>query len=165
MCEDKRELILVRHPQAESISYYGRDFDRTLTSIGEEYAILMARRAMSFDLKIDQFICSPVTRTKMTALAFCRKINYQQREILYLERLYDGTLQDYLKVFSTLAKNTTIIIGHNPGIQDFANWLCAGYFQNFSPVGVMYARTSLDQIANIVKGGGELIRFEYPEMF
>ena len=164
MCKDKRELILVRHAQAESISYSGLDFDRSLTSLGEEQARLMARRTMSFDLKIDRLICSPAIRTKMTALAFCREINYQPREILYLERLYEGTLQDYLKVFSTLAENTIIIFGHNPGIQDFGNWLCGGYFQNFPPAGVMCARTTLDQIANMAKGRGELIRFEYPEM-
>ena len=164
MCKDKRELILVRHAQAESISYSGLDFDRALTGLGEEQAILMARRTMSFDLKIDQLICSPAIRTKMTALAFCREMNYQPREILYLDELYEGTLQDYLKLFSNLAKNT-IIFGHNPGIEDFGNWLCGGYFQNFPPAGVMYAKTTLDQIANIASGGGELIRFEYPEMF
>ena len=164
MCKDKRELILVRHAQAESISYSGLDFDRALTGLGEEQAILMARRTLSFDLKIDQLICSPAIRTKMTALAFCREMNYQPREILYLDRLYEGTLQDYLKLFSTLAKNT-IIFGHNPGIEDFGNWLCGGYFQNFPPAGVMCAKTTLDQIANMARGGGELIRFEYPEMF
>ena len=164
MCKDKRELILVRHAQAESISYSGLDFDRTLTSLGEEQAILMARRTMSFDLKIDQLICSSAIRTKMTALAFYREMNYQPREILYLDKLYEGTLQDYLKLFSTLAKNT-IIFGHNPGIEDFGNWLCGGYFQNFPPAGVMCAKTTLDQIANMARGSGELIRFEYPEMF
>ena len=70
MSKDKRNLIIIRHAQAELVSNSGLDFDRPLTSRGEEHAILMARRAMSYELKIDQLICSPALRTKMTALDF-----------------------------------------------------------------------------------------------
>ena len=121
MSKDKRDLIIIRHAQAELDSNSGLDFDRPLTSLGEEHAILIARRAMSYELKIDHMICSPALRTKMTALAFCREIGFQENKILYRDELYDGTLQDYLKVFSTLTEKTTIILGHYPGVQDLGN--------------------------------------------
>ena len=164
MSKDKRDLIIIRHAQAEQDSNSGLDFDRPLTSLGEEHAILIARRAMSYELKIDHMICSPALRTKMTALAFCREIGFQENKILYRDELYDGTLQDYLKVFSTLTEKTTIILGHYPGVQDLGNWLCGGYFQNFPTAGMMHLRSSLDQIVNISAGDGKLLRFEYPEM-
>ena len=164
MCEDKRDLIIIRHAQAKLASHSGLDFDRPLTSLGEKHAILMARRAISYELKIDQLICSPALRTKMTALAFCREIGFHENKILYRDELYDGTLQDYLKVFSTLTEKTTIILGHYPGVQDLGNWLCGGYFQNFPTAGMMHLRSSLDQIVNISAGDGKLLRFEYPEM-
>jgi len=164
MSKDKRDLIIIRHAQAELDSNSGLDFDRPLTSLGEEHAILIARRAMSYELKIDHMICSPALRTKMTALAFCREIGFQENKILYLDDLYEGTLQDYLKVFSTLTEKTTIILGHYPGVQDLGNWLCGGYFQNFPTAGMMHLRSSLDQIVNISAGDGKLLRFEYPEM-
>ena len=164
MSKDKRDLIIIRHAQAELDSNSGLDFDRPLTSLGEEHAILIARRAMSYELKIDHMICSPALRTKMTALAFCREIGFQENKILYRDELYDGTLQDYLKVFSTLTEKTTIILGHYPGVQDLGNWLCGGYFQNFPTAGMMHWRSSLDQIVNISAGDGKLLRFEYPEM-
>ena len=164
MSKDKRDLIIIRHAQAELDSNSGLDFDRPLTSLGEEHAILIARRAMSYELKIDHMICSPALRTKMTALAFCREIGFQENKILYRDELYDGTLQDYLKVFSTLTEKTTIILGHYPGVQDLGNWLCGGYFQNFPTAGMMHLRITLDQIVNISAGDGKLLRFEYPEM-
>ena len=164
MSKDKRDLIIIRHAQAEQVSKSGLDFDRPLTSLGEEHAILIARRAMSYELKIDHMICSPALRTKMTALAFCREIGFQENKILYRDELYDGTLQDYLKVFSTLTEKTTIILGYYPGVQDLGNWLCGGYFQNFPTAGMMHLRSSLDQIVNISAGDGKLLRFEYPEM-
>ena len=164
MSKDKRDLIIIRHAQAELDSNSGLDFDRPLTSLGEEHAILIARRAMSYELKIDHMICSPALRTKMTALAFCREIGFQENKILYRDELYDGTLQDYLKVFSTLTEKTTIILGHYPGVQDLGNWLCGGYFQNFPTAGMMHLRISFDQIFNISAGDGKLLRFEYPEM-
>ena len=164
MSKDKRDLIIIRHAQAELDSNSGLDFDRPLTSLGEEHAILIARRAMSYELKMDHMICSPALRTKMTALAFCREIGFQENKILYRDELYDGTLQDYLKVFSTLTEKTTIILGHYPGVQDLGNWLCGGYFQNFPTAGMMHLRSSLDQIVNISAGDGKLLRFEYPEM-
>ena len=164
MSKDKRDLIIIRHAQAELSSNSGLDFDRPLTSLGEEHAILIARRAMSYELKIDHMICSPALRTKMTALAFCREIGFQENKILYRDELYDGNLQDYLKVFSTLTEKTTIILGHYPGVQDLGNWLCGGNFQNFPTAGMMHLRSSLDQIVNISAGDGNLLRFEYPEM-
>ena len=164
MSKDKRDLIIIRHAQAELASNSGLDFDRPLTKLGEQHAILIARRAMSYELKIDHMICSPALRTKMTALAFCREIGFQENKILYRDELYDGTLQDYLKVFSTLTEKTTIILGHYPGVQDLGNWLCGGYFQNFPTAGMMHWRSSLDQIVNISAGDGKLLRFEYPEM-
>ena len=164
MSKDKRDLIIIRHAQAEQDSNSGLDFDRPLTSLGEEHAILIARRAMSYELKIDHMICSPALRTKMTALAFCREIGFQENKILYRDELYDGTLQDYLKVFSTLTEKTTIILGHYPGVQDLGNWLCGGYFQNFPTAGMMHLRITLDQTVNTSAGDGKLLRFEYPEM-
>ena len=164
MSQDKRDLIIIRHAQAELDSNSGLDFDRPLTSLGAEHAILIARRAMSYELKIDHMICSPALRTKMTALAFCREIGFQENKILYRDELYDGTLQDYLKVFSTLTEKTTIILGHYPGVQDLGNWLCGGYFQNFPTAGMMHLRITFDQTVNISAGDGKLLRFEYPEM-
>ena len=164
MSKDKRDLIIIRHAQAELTSNSGLDFDRPLTSLGEEHAILIARRAMSYELKIDQLICSPALRTKMTALAFCREIGFQEKKILYLDELYEGTLQNYLRVFSRITKNTAII-GHYPGVKDSGNWLCGKNFQDFPAAGMMHLRISSDQIVNISAGEGKLLRFEYPEMF
>ena len=164
MSKDKRDLIIIRHAQAELASNSGLDFDRPLTSQGEEHAILIARRAMSHELKIDNIMCSPALRTKMTALAFCREIGFQEKKILYLDELYEGTLQDYLRVFSGITKNTAII-GHYPGVKDSGNWLCGKNFQDFPAAGMMHLRISSDQIVNISAGEGKLLRFEYPEMF
>ena len=165
MSKDKRNLIIIRHAQAELVSNSGLDFDRPLTSRGEEHAILMARRAMSYELKIDQLICSPALRTKMTALIFCREIGFQENKILYLNELYEGTLQNYLRVFSRITKNTTMIIGHYPGVKDLGNWLCGNHFQEFPATGMMHLSISSDQIVNISAGEEKLLRFEYPEMF
>ena len=164
MSKDKRDLIIIRHAEAELASNSGLDFDRPLTSQGEEHAILIARRAMSHELKIDNIMCSPALRTKMTALAFCREIGFQEKKILYLDELYEGTLQDYLRVFSGITKNTAII-GHYPGVKDSGNWLCGKNFQDFPAAGMMHLRISSDQIVNISAGEGKLLRFEYPEMF
>ena len=164
MSKDKRDLIIIRHAQAELASNSGLDFDRPLTSQGEEHAILIARRAMSHELKIDNIMCSPALRTKMTALAFCREIGFQEKKILYLDELYEGTLQDYLMVFSRTTKNTAII-GHYPGVKDLGNWLCGNHLKNFPVAGMMHLRISSDQIVNISAGEGKLLRFEYPEMF
>ena len=164
MSRDKRDLIIIRHAQAELVSNSGLDFDRPLTSLGEEQAILIARRAMRHELKIDNIICSPALRTKLTALAFCREIGFQEKKILYLDELYEGTLQNYLRVFSRITKNTTIIIGHYPGVKDLGNWLCGNHLKNFPVAGMMHLRISSDQIVNISAGEGKLLRFEYPEL-
>ena len=164
MSRDKRDLIIIRHAQAELVSNSGLDFDRPLTSLGEEQAILIARRAMRHELKIDNIICSPALRTKFTALAFCREIGFQEKKILYLDELYEGTLQNYLRIFSGITKNTAII-GHYPGVRDSGNWLCGKNFRDFPAAGMMHLRISSDQIVNISAGEGKLLRFEYPEMF
>ena len=117
MSRDKRDLIIIRHAQAELVSNSGLDFDRPLTSLGEEQAILIARRAMRHELKIDNIICSPALRTKFTALSFCLEIGFQEKKILYLDELYEEPFK-LPKGFSRITKNTTIIIGHYPGVKD-----------------------------------------------
>ena len=85
-------------------------------------------------------------------------------EILYLDELYEGTLKNYLRIFSGITKNTAII-GHYPEVKDLGNWLCGNHLQNFPVAGMMHLRISSDQIVNISAGQGKLLRFEYPEMF
>ena len=78
MSKDKRDLIIIRHAQAEPVSNSGLDFDRPLTSRGEEHAILIARRAMSYELKIDHIDMQSSLRTKMTALLFVERLAFRK---------------------------------------------------------------------------------------
>ena len=106
----------------------------------------------------------PSSQNQNDGFSFLSRDWLSGKKILYLDELYEGTLQNYLRVFSRITKNTAII-GHYPGVKDSGNWLCGKNFQDFPAAGMMHLRISSDQIVNISAGEGKLLRFEYPEMF
>ena len=59
------KLVLMRHGEAES--YANSDFDRNLTSFGQEEAVASAKQLKTYDLEVDLMLVSPYPRARQTA--------------------------------------------------------------------------------------------------
>jgi len=119
-----RRLLMLRHAKAEKSAPGGGDFDRALASRGREQApkigVYMAHHGLAPDL----VIASPARRVRETwelaapALA-------PAPAVVWEDRLYNADIETILTVVRKAKPPTLLLVGHNPGLKDFARLMIA----------------------------------------
>jgi phosphohistidine phosphatase len=115
----------VRHAHAEWPNYSGKDFDRPLTARGEEDALATAREILAAGLKPDVLLSSTARRARETALIVARELGLAAGSLRFADRLYNASADTLeMAVQDTAARSRHVmLVGHNPGISDFARRL------------------------------------------
>ena len=88
----------------------------------------MARRLRSRKLRPDFVLSSPAVRALTTASIMVRELKVAATRVRQDERLYLASPPDMLAVVRELGGDAQhlMLLGHNPGITEFANQLSAG---------------------------------------
>lgn len=120
-----KRLTLVRHAKTDPALAGQQDWERTLTRRGELDAVEMAHRLKTRKLKPDLLLVSTAERTRTTAAIFIKELSLPGSKVRYDERLYLADPKHLLEVVHELGgdEKHLMIIGHNPGICDFADRL------------------------------------------
>src|SRR6185503_12724193 len=120
-------LTLVRHAKTEPGRPGQEDWDRVLEPRGQRDAPEMARRVKQLSPKIDRILSSPAVRAITTATIMARELGVAAQKVQQDERLYLASPKDMLAVIQQLGERTKhlVIVGHNPGITEFADRICA----------------------------------------
>lgn len=120
-----RLLSLVRHAAAEPGTTLV-DRERPLDDTGRHEAARMAQCWRLLGLVPDLIAASPAVRARETALAFAAAFGLDPSRIMADERLYLATPGDLLAVVHDIPSATAhlMVIGHNPGMSEFARALC-----------------------------------------
>lgn len=118
-----KTLWIVRHAKAEAIDWAKKDYDRKLKNSGKEDAAKVAEKIKKSKLPLDVIVCSSARRTYETALVFAKIFGVEDALIIPHDSLYNAEHFSYQSIVSELDNkyNNVAIIGHNPGITDFAN--------------------------------------------
>lgn len=121
----KKELILVRHSEAEFGSGSRNDFERALTEQGMVLANRQGRLLYEAELKPDLMASSTATRAAETAKILASQIRYDQRKIQYEDLLYNISLGAMLNWLGRLDEKLqfVIMIGHNPVMSYLAEFI------------------------------------------
>ena len=133
-----KQLILVRHSDAESGSFSLPDINRRLTPEGKNKANLQVRRLLSGDLKPDLLITSTAKRAVETTEIFSNVLKFR-RSILQVSFLYeDFTTSDFFALLNEISEsvNTVILVGHNPTISVMASRLDPDVLVSFNPCSI-----------------------------
>ncbi len=118
-----KQLILMRHAQAEKNAPSGEDFDRPLSAAGRQEATIVAKALEADGLKPDFAIVSAALRTQQTF--------EQVRAVLGAipsivdKAFYNAGADTLRRLVERHEDNGTcvLVINHNPGIQ----YLCTDY--------------------------------------
>lgn len=155
------KLFLLRHGDASFHTPSGKDKDRRLSELGKDQIIRLRLflEMNPIDGPVTTF-CSSAIRTQETLHLL--KESLVVEESFLVDELYlasSSTLMDYFKEINVKTENV-LLIGHNPGISDFASYLTdkeigfptAGWIEINFPV--------IDKWEYLGNGvGGEHIRF------
>ena len=158
-------LLLIRHAKSRWSNHSLRDFDRPLNRRGKHNAPLMGKRINGYEMQIEAIISSPAERAKETAKLIGKEVGLFNKNISYKEGLYHASLDTFIKVLSDQKKENLMMVGHNPGIQEFSYWLCSEPRVNFPTCGVALISFNLQKWSELIRSCGTIRSFEYPKMF
>lgn len=118
-----REIVVLRHAQAQPQAGTQNDFDRALSARGRTDAAAVRRWFDEHRMRFDRVLSSPSQRTRETAELAApdgAKVDYEQA-------IYDATPGTLITVLEKAAgTGRTLLIGHNPGLEQLVALLCEG---------------------------------------
>lgn len=160
-----KTLTLVRHAKSSWKDSSLADRDRPLNKRGERDAPVMARRIAAAGIRPSLIMSSPAVRAWRTATTVAREIGYP---IEFLQResgLYLASLREIQEVLAAQDEkfNSLMLIGHNPGLTTFANFLVPGLTDNLPTAGVVCVNINQDDWNLDDQPLADLVLFDYPK--
>jgi phosphohistidine phosphatase len=159
-------LTLIRHAKTEPAHPGQEDWDRVLDARGQHDAVEMGRRLKARKLKPDKMLASPAVRALTTAQIMARELGIPSAKILPDERLYLSSAKDMLKVIHELGESARhlAVVGHNPGITDFADQISDERSMENMPTGAIYTlEFDISNWNELAWGSGINAEFDYPK--
>ena len=158
-----KRLTLIRHAQAEDKLLGQRDWDRPLTKSGILDATGMAQRLKQKRLKPNLILSSPAIRTLQTSSLFTEQLSNIQIETH--EELYLATCNQLLKILQLqlVQSNHLLIVGHNPGLTEFADLISDQFRIDTMPTASMVTmKFNISTWQDIRPAIGFDVEFDYP---
>ncbi len=131
-----KQLALARHGHAAPFESEASDHARPLSRRGWSDVIAVGHRLLRCPWQPELIVTSSALRTLETARCLAQAVSLGESAITVDRRLYQATVAGWLRVARELPNraNKVVLVGHNPGVSDFARWLQAGQPEaGFSP--------------------------------
>lgn len=160
-----KTLTLVRHAKSSWKDSRLGDRERPLNKRGKRDAPVMGKRIVAADIRPSLIVCSPAARAWTTAKIIAKEIGYpieflQRENSLYLASL-DNILD--LLVSQDSGFNSLMLVGHNPGLTTFANYLSPGVTNNIPTAGVVAVTFDREDWSLYELPETELLTYDYPK--
>ena len=134
-----KTLTIVRHAKSSWDDPGLRDRDRPLNKRGERDAPDMGRRIHRAGIRPSLIVSSPAVRAWTTAKAVAQAIGYPLEFLQREDDLYLASVNRILDVLVAQDNgfNNLMLVGHNPGLTEFVNYLSPGLTSNLPTAGVV----------------------------
>jgi phosphohistidine phosphatase len=159
-------LTLIRHAKTETARPGQEDWDRVLEPRGQRDAPEMGHRLKGQHSKPDKIISSPAVRALTTATIIARELGVAANKVQQDERLYLASPKDLLKVVHELGGKTRhlVLVGHNPGITEFADKLSHERSIDNMPTCAIYSlEFDIGEWSELEWSSGVNADFDYPK--
>lgn len=145
------ELVILRHAKAQSDA--DEDFKRSLTGEGWKQAEASANALAEARFHVGRVLCSPALRARETLIPLRGPLNIREADIVYDRNLYNASAETVADiVVEHLAAAPLLVVGHNPGLEQFVSWLSGATL----PLGTgNWVRLQL--AGELVEGGAEIV--------
>ena len=159
-----KELYLIRHAKSSWGNPELRDFDRPLNERGLMAAPEMGRRLANKSLIPDAILSSTAVRAMSTAKLVMGQLE-SYVEIIKESTAYHASIASLLEIVNSISNdlNVVFLVGHNPGLSGFAEYLTNEQFGNLPTAGVVGIRFNIDDWAHISGSTGSLLLCDYPK--
>jgi phosphohistidine phosphatase len=160
-----KTLYIVRHAKSSWDYPELDDMDRPLNNRGKRNAPEMGKRLAKQHIKPGLLVTSPAKRARATAKNIAKEIGISPGEIVRNDLLYHGSISSILEVISTTDDHLDdmMIVGHNPGFTELANYLTGSDIYNIPTCGVVAIEFDVESWNEIGEKTGKLLFFDYPK--
>lgn len=160
-----KTLTIVRHAKSSWGHPELSDRERPLNNRGKRDAPIMGQRLADAGIRPSLIASSPAVRAWTTAKVVAEGMSYP---IEFLQReidLYLASLNDLLDVIVAQDDGfqSLMIVGHNPGLTDLANFLSPGLTSNLPTAGIVSVNLDQDDWKLHEQPATELILYDYPK--
>ena len=159
-------LTIVRHAKSDWKDASLTDKQRPLNRRGERDAPDMGKRIVEHGIRPSLIIASPAVRAWSTAKIIASEIGYPTEFLQREESLYHASLDELLDalVAQDIGFNSLMVVAHNPGLTDFANFLVPGLTNNLPTSGVVCVEIDTDDWSLYRQPDTKLIAYDYPKL-
>lgn len=160
-----KTLTLVRHAKSSWEDPGLRDRDRPLNRRGERDAPRMGKRIVEAGIRPSLIISSPAARAWATAKAVAKEIGYPLEFLQREADLYLASVEDFLEIVNAqdIGFNSLMLVGHNPGLTEFANYLSPNLTDNVPTAGVVSVNIEQNDWNLYDRPATELVVYDYPK--
>ena len=160
-----KTLTLVRHAKSSWKDTSLADRERPLNKRGKRDAPEMGRRIAAAGIRPSLIVSSPAVRAWTTAKVIAGEIGYPREFLQRDNALYLASVNGILDVIASqdVGFNSLMLVGHNPGFTDFANYLVPGLTNNVPTAGVVSVELDTDEWTLYDKPDTELLLYDFPK--
>ena len=160
-----KTLYLVRHAKSSWEDNRISDFERPLNERGEQDAPLMAKILLEKLVEPELIISSPAVRALTTAKIFAEIFQYNSKNIIEDERIYEAGMKELAAVVEEISDDykNVMMFGHNPGISNFINLLGDQPIPDMPTCAVAGLQLKINSWSELERNCGKIILFEYPK--
>ncbi|WKK78047.2 histidine phosphatase family protein [Marivirga salinae] len=157
-----KQLILLRHAKSSWDFPHLNDYNRPLNERGKRDAPKMAKWLSSQEIKADLIISSGAERAKNTAIAFQALLNTPME---IDDNLYHASRSKLLNIIKQTDSNVKclILVSHNPGLNDLADYLLSGFPENIPTTGIVSFKLDIQKWSEASHKNASLHFFQYPK--
>jgi len=161
----QRRITLLRHAKSDWNSPTRDDFDRPLNARGYRDAPRMGKQLYKRGLHPQLILSSPALRAITTAQIVAAELSYKTESIVTDSNLYLASPATILDILRTKGAACTdvMLVGHNPGLSELANRICAVSIDNIPTCGAFTVELYADNWDALGKVAGQLTWFDYPK--
>ncbi|WP_246274537.1 SixA phosphatase family protein [Hyphomicrobium sulfonivorans] len=170
-------LMLLRHAKSNWDNPADADFDRPLAKRGQKSAPRMGAEIAHLGLVPELVLCSSAARTRQTLDLVLGSWPEPHPEVVFDDAIYMATPEDMLAQVRRVASRNpapsrVMVVGHNPGMEDFASDL-AGHgdaearkllAQKYPTCALAVLTFEAGSWSDVDFGAGNLERFITPAM-
>jgi phosphohistidine phosphatase len=159
-----KRLLMVRHAKSDWSDLSLKDFDRPLNKRGKENAPTMGKRLRNRHYYVDLILSSSSQRTKGTTKRIAKEINYDEKNVVWLDELYHANTNKIKQVIYGIndKHDSVMVVCHNTGITDFVNSFCGYITDNLPTCGMVAFQFDTDSWNKIDTAPAKLIFFDFP---
>lgn len=160
-----KKIFLLRHAKSSWENPTLDDFSRPLNERGKRNAPSMAKRLKEKRLVVDLMISSPAVRAIETAKIVAGVLGYPESSIKIIDSLYHASPEKLLEIVKGINDkyNATMLVGHNPGLTEFADDLIESDIDNIPTCGIVGVAFDIERWQALSADKTELLFYDYPK--